>query len=67
MSYYILKERDNRWQPRPGLEGPYFFANGQVLYYDVKEGQYYDPTTDFYVDNTEVALLHQQLISILSR
>ena len=67
MAYTVLGERDNRWQPRSGLEGPFFFANGKVLYYDVKQGQYYDPTTDFYVESDEVALLHQELTRLLSR
>lgn len=67
MAYTVLGERDSRWQPRSGLEGPFFFANGKVLYYDVKQGQYYDPTTDFYVESDEVALLHQELTRLLSR
>jgi hypothetical protein len=25
-----------------------------VLYYDNKQGQYYDPTTDFYVEQEEM-------------
>ena len=67
MAYTVLGERDSRWQPRSGLEGPFFFANGKVLYYNVKQGQYYDPTTDFYVDSEEIALLHQELTRLLSR
>ncbi len=67
MGYAILGERDARWQPRRGLEGPFFFATGRVLYYDTKEGQYYDPTTDFFVPNDEVAMLHAELAKMLSR
>ena len=67
MGYAVLGERDARWQPRRGLEGPFFFATGRVLYYDTQEGQYYDPTTDFYVANDEVALLHAELARMLSR
>lgn len=67
MGYAILGERDTRWQPRPGLEGPFFFATGRVLYYDVREGEYWDPLTDFYVPNDEVALLHAELSKMLSR
>jgi len=34
-----------------GLEGPFYIASvGKVLYYDPKEGKYYDRKTDFYVD-----------------
>lgn len=67
MTYTVLGERDNRWQPRTGLEGPFYFATGRVLYYDVKEGQYYDPLTDYYVDHAEVAELHAALARMLSR
>jgi hypothetical protein len=67
MGYAVLGERDARWQPRKGLEGPFFFAAGRVLYYDPKEGQYWDPLTDFYVPNDEIALLHAELAKMLSR
>ena len=67
MGYAVLGERDVRWQPRKGLEGPFFFATGRVLYYDTKEGQYYDPTTDFFVPADEVAMLHEELTKMLSR
>lgn len=56
---------DKKFGPRKGLEGPFTFVNGRVLYYDVKEGQYYDPLTDFYVDSQEVAELHQLLMRCL--
>jgi hypothetical protein len=55
MGYKILNTVDmmrDRYGPRAGLEGPYNF-NGRVLYYDPKEGKYYDPTTDFYVSHSE--------------
>jgi len=67
MGYAVLGERDARWQPRQGLEGPFFFATGRVLYYDVKAGEYWDPLTDFYVPSDEVALLHEELTRMLSR
>lgn len=53
--------------PRKGLEGPFVFANGRVLYYDVKEGAYYDPRTDFYVERDEVSFLHNELMRLLER
>ena len=59
MGYRVLGERDTKWQPRKGLEGPFYYANGQVLYYDPKAGQYWDPTTDFYVEDSEINDLHQ--------
>lgn len=67
MAYTVLGERDARWQPREGLEGPFYFATGRVLYYDTKEGLYWDPLTDFYVPNDEVAELHGELARMLSR
>lgn len=45
-----------KYGPRKGLEGPFNFG-GRVLYYDNKEGQYYDPTTDFYLENDELAII----------
>jgi hypothetical protein len=67
MGYAVLGERDVRWQPRKGLEGPFFFATGRVLYYDVREGQYYDPLTDYYVEQEEMDQLHAELTRMLSR
>jgi hypothetical protein len=66
MGYAVLGERDARWQPRKGLEGPFFYATGRVLYYDVQEGQYYDPTTDLFVDKEEMDIINSQMIKMLS-
>ena len=65
MGYKILRERDAKYTERPGLEGPFFYPNGQVLYYDPKEGKYYDPTTDFYVEYEDVQELQNQVLSML--
>jgi hypothetical protein len=43
---YQMDEMRTKYGPRQGLEGPFNFS-GKVLYYDNKEGQYYDPRTDF--------------------
>lgn len=67
MGYKVIGKRDERWEPRKGLEGPFQYLNGQVLYYDPRAGQYWDPTTDFYVSNEDVALLQQQLVDFLAR
>jgi hypothetical protein len=67
MGYTVLGKRDERWLPRKGLEGPFYFATGRVLYYDVKVGEYWDPTTDFYVPQDEVNELHCELTRMLSR
>ena len=64
MGYKVLGDvRDvyQGYEARQGLEGPYAFPNGQVLYYDSHEGQYWDPRTDFYVSHDEAARL-QNLI-----
>lgn len=34
---------------RPGLEGPFAFKGGWVLYYDPTVGSYYDHQRDLYV------------------
>ena len=34
-----------------GLEGPFVFNTGKILYYDPKEGKYYDRDSDFFVSN----------------
>jgi hypothetical protein len=56
---------DPKWEPRKGLEGPYHYPNGRVLYYDPKEGDYWDPTTDFYVPRDEVAFLQHSVLDQL--
>jgi hypothetical protein len=61
----IVWNREGRFGPRKGLEGPFQYPNGRVLYYDPKEGQYWDPTTDFYVANEDVANLQQQIMNLI--
>lgn len=67
MGYQVLRDRDAKWQPRKGLEGPYFYPNGAVLYYDPREGKYYDPTTDFYVEYEDVEELKNMFLQTLAR
>lgn len=67
MGYTVLGERDIRFQPRKGLEGPFYYADGRVLYYDPKAGQYWDPLTDFYVEQEEMNQIHTYLARMLSR
>ena len=72
MGYKVLADKTEmdqmrtKYGPRRGLEGPFNFS-GRVLYYDNKEGAYYDPTTDFYVDKEEMDQIHVQLMTILSK
>jgi hypothetical protein len=63
---YTVFNRSKEYGPRKGLEGPFHYPNGQVLYYDVKEGAYYDPTTDFYVPDEDVAELQDLILAKLS-
>jgi hypothetical protein len=56
MGYRVVDTIDimrDKYGARKGLEGPFNFS-GRVLYYDNKAGQYYDPTTDFYVEQAEM-------------
>jgi hypothetical protein len=54
----------DKYGARKGLEGPFNFS-GRVLYYDPKEGQYYDPRTDFYVEQAEMDQINNQLMELL--
>jgi len=70
MGYTVLADRHqmddmrNKYGPRAGLEGPFNFS-GRVLYYDAREGQYYDPLTDFYVEQGEMDAIHNRLMNTL--
>jgi hypothetical protein len=70
MGYKVLADRfemdqmRQKYGPRKGLEGPFNFS-GRVLYYDNLEGAYYDPTTDFYVDQAEMDQIHNRLMDNL--
>ena len=69
MGYRVLDTVDymrNKYGPRKGLEGPFNFS-GRVLYYDPKEGSYYDPTTDFYVSRDEMDFINNDLMRKLER
>jgi hypothetical protein len=67
MGYQVLRERDAKYQPRKGLEGPFFYPNGAVLYYDPKEGKYWDPTTDFFVEHEDVEELKNMFLQALAK
>jgi len=52
--YYKLPDYDtDKYQERDGLEGPFPTKSGKVLYYDPKEGMYYDPDTDMFITYDE--------------
>lgn len=71
MSYKIVADKNTmdlmrvKYGARPGMEGPFNFS-GRVLYYDTKEGAYYDPLTDFYVEQAEMDMIHSRLVSVLT-
>ena len=53
--YKLMPPLDTEKHPeRPGLEGPFRMKSGRVVYYDPKEGKYYDASTDMYIDSGEV-------------
>ena len=72
MGYTVIADQHQmdmmrvKYGPRKGLEGPFNFS-GRVLYYDVKEGQYYDPTTDFYVEQSEMDQINNHLMDKLRK
>lgn len=52
--YQVLPPLNEEQHPkRPGLEGPFRTKSGKVVYYDPREGKYYDASTDMYLDNDE--------------
>lgn len=71
MGYRVIADKfetdqmRTKYGPRAGLEGPFMFAGGRVLYYDPKEGQYYCPRSDWYVEQDEMNLLQNQLMDML--
>lgn len=60
MGYRVFKH-GTEYGARPGLEGPFHYPNGRVLYYDPKAGEHWDPRTDFFVPRDEVADLQQSI------
>ena len=72
MGYKVIAGKDEmdmmrmKYGPRKGLEGPFNFS-GRVLYYDNKEGQYYCPSSDFYVEQSEMDLINNRLMETLAR
>jgi hypothetical protein len=69
MGYRVIDTVDqmrDKYGPRKGLEGPFNFS-GRVLYYDVKQGQYYDPTTDFYVEKNEMDLINTAFMDMFRK
>ena len=51
--YKVMPPMDPKYVERKGLEGPFSTLSGKVVYYDPKEGSYYDPDTDMYMTYDE--------------
>ena len=69
MGYRVMNSVDNmreKYGPRKGLEGPFHYPNGRVLYHNPKSGEYWDPRTDWYVPRDEVAELQQSIFDRIS-
>ena len=66
MGHRIVPTATDGYGPRRGLEGPYRYPNGRVLYYDPRAGEYWDPRTDFFVDREDVADLQQSIFRLVS-
>ena len=64
---YTVFQHDPNFGPRKGLEGPFHYPSGAVLYYDLRAGEYYDPRTDWYVSKDDVALLQQSIFDRLTQ
>ena len=43
----------DEYPPIQGMEGPFQYRNGRILYYDPKHGRYYDRKTDRYLSRSE--------------
>jgi CCR4-NOT transcriptional regulation complex NOT5 subunit len=70
MGYQVLnynQELRKKYLPRKGLEGPFFYPNGRVTYYDPSAGMYWDPTTDFYLSYEEQSELQNQLFDMIRK
>jgi hypothetical protein len=42
-----------RYTPIEGMEGPFVLKSGKVVYYDSKEGKYYDRDSDMYLSDED--------------
>ena len=64
MGHRVFEANDG-FGPRKGLEGPFRYPSGRVVYYDPAEGAYYDPRTDFYLSDAEVRALQDSIYAVL--
>jgi len=64
MGYRVFATEDS-YGPRKGLEGPFRYPSGMVLYYDPAEGAYYNPRTDMYLSDDEIRALQESIYNVL--
>lgn len=57
----------DRFPEIPGLEGPETYEDGRTLYYDPKEGRYYDRLTDVYLDRDDIPGLPRSISELASK
>jgi hypothetical protein len=62
---YVVFKHNQEYGPRKGLEGPFHYPNGRVLYYSPRDGQYWDPRTDFFLEHDEVAILQNSIFDAI--
>ena len=48
------------YPPMRGMEGPFRMKNGRVVYYDPREGKYYDRHQDMYLSQREANALDRR-------
>jgi hypothetical protein len=68
MGYKVLGRSEDLlqgYEARKGLEGPFVFPNLRVVYYDPREGAYWDPRTDFYLSHDEAAQLQNSIFDTI--
>ena len=66
--YYELPPFDReKYQKRDGLEGPIPTRSGKVVYYDEKEGMYYDPDTDMYISYDDFRMLDKPSMHMVGK
>jgi hypothetical protein len=62
--YTVVRPIDKeKYQARDGLEGPFQLRNGKVVYYDPREGSYYDPDSDMYISYDDYKQMDQPSLS----
>lgn len=70
MGYRVLGRTEDLFRgytARPGLEGPFVYGGGRILYYDPREGAYWDPRTDFYLSREEAAEVQNSLFDLMKK